>query len=194
MPANLSALHPVKGVSFSMQEAILNVQVENKHATASITTHGGCVLSFTPKNTDKQGREGEVTRSEQDLLWVSDQAVYNGQKPVRGGIPICWPWFGAHPDDSSLPAHGFVRNAAWKVAHVAELASGETEILFSFQSNEETKALWPHDFLLELKVLVGQTLALTLTTTNKGLSDFEITEAFHSYFSVGDANQVTISG
>ena len=170
-----------EGVSFAMRENIMMIDVENEFASALITTHGGCVLSFTPKNG-------------QDLLWVSPTALYNGQKPVRGGVPVCWPWFGANTQYASAPAHGFVRNAVWHLDHVAKLDSGVTEIVLTFDSNAETLAIWPHSFHLALKIEVGKKLTMSLITTNLNDYDIQITEAFHTYFNVADARNLVIRG
>jgi len=171
----------VEGVRISQQDKITMIDIENKFARAKITTHGGCVLSFTPNNA-------------QDLLWVSPTAIYNGEKPVRGGVPVCWPWFGAHPTDSSAPAHGFVRNAVWQLDSVEKLASGVTQVVLSFGSSAETLAIWPYEFHLDLKVTVAETLYLELTTTNLSEQEMLITEAFHTYFNVDNADGLNILG
>ncbi len=173
-----------EGVHFSMHENIMMIQVDNAFASAVITTHGGSVLSYTPKQSG----------AGQDLLWVSPTAVYNGQKPVRGGVPVCWPWFGANPQNSTAPAHGFVRNEVWRLDHVATLESGVTEIRLTMESTAESLALWPHNFHLALNIEVGAKLAMSLTTTNLNEHDIQITEAFHTYFKVADARNLAIHG
>ena len=180
MPEQLVKQFTAKGVTFSMQDHLMMIHVENDFATASITTHGASVLSFTPKGG-------------QDLLWVSPTAIYNGEKPVRGGIPVCWPWFGP-AKQAGLPAHGFVRNQVWHLDHVANLDSGVTEIVLTFDPTEDSLKLWPHQFHLELRVEVGEKLAVSLTTTNKNDYDIEITEALHTYFNVAESAGLLISG
>ncbi|MEA3404839.1 MAG: D-hexose-6-phosphate mutarotase [Pseudomonadota bacterium] len=180
MPEQFVNQFTAEGVSFSMQDHIMLIKVANEFATATITTHGASVLSFIPKGAD-------------DLLWVSPMAVYNGEKPIRGGIPICWPWFGG-AKQAGLPAHGFVRNTVWHLDHVSNMESGVTEVVLSIDSSQETLKLWPHDFHLELRIEVGEKLAVSLTTTNKSDHDIEITEALHTYFNIKDATGLTISG
>jgi len=172
----------VPGVTFKMQDHLILIEIKNAFATAQLTTHGGSLLSFVP------------TDSAEDLLWVSPTALYNGKKPVRGGVPICWPWFGAHPTENDLPAHGFVRNAVWHLERVTPLASGETEVVMSFDSNEQTRALWPYDFHLELKVEIGTHCTMSLTTHNLSNSDMELTEAFHTYFNIQNPVGMGIKG
>ncbi|GKT11551.1 MAG: glucose-6-phosphate 1-epimerase [Thiomicrorhabdus sp.] len=173
-----------KGVKLSLQERVGIIEVENAFATAKITTHGGSVLSFIPKSP----------ANAQDLLWVSPTAVYSGEKPIRGGIPICWPWFGAHPTEDEKPAHGFVRNNVWQLEEVNTLESGATEVILSFESTPEAWVIWPYYFQLELKIEVGEALTLTLTTTNLSDDVMPLTEAFHTYFNVKNANELNIIG
>ena len=180
MPQSLASQFTAHGVSFSMQDQLMMIKVENDYASATITTHGGSVLSYTPKGG-------------QDLLWVSPAAVYDGKKPVRGGIPICWPWFGA-AKQAGLPAHGFVRNQVWHLDSVANLESGVTEVVLTFSPTEATLAIWPHQFHLELCIQIGEKLDVSLTTVNKNAYDIEITEAFHTYFKVAEAAGLLISG
>lgn len=174
----------VDGVRFYQQDHLVMIEVVNTAAKAVLTTHGGSVLSFTPL--------GEGT-SQQDWLWVSDTAVYHGKKPVRGGIPVCWPWFGAAEKDG-LPAHGFVRNKVWDLVSVTALSPAETQIELRFATSFETLSLWPQVFELRLTVTVGETLTLALATLNPTDKPFEITEAFHSYFSVSNASDVWVDG
>lgn len=132
MPGINTAQFSAKGLSFRTQENVQIIQIDNEFSTAEITPHGGCVLSFIPK----------AHSNIQDLLWVSPTAVYNAEKPVRGGVPVCWPWFGAHPTEESKPAHGFVRNAPWQLDQVNDLDSGATEVILSFESSEQTLKIW----------------------------------------------------
>lgn len=172
------------GVRLSMREQLMMIEVENDFAKATITPHGACVLSFVPKSGNASG---------QDLLWVSEAAVYTGEKPVRGGIPVCWPWFGP-ASEPGLPAHGFVRNRVWHLDSVRNLDAGITEIILMLESDKTSLALWPHAFRLELKIEVGTELVMTLTTHNLNDHDIEVTEAFHSYFTVSDAESIQVEG
>ena len=93
------------------------VDLQNEQATASISLQGAHVLSWVPA-------------TEAEVIWVSEQASFAPGKSVRGGIPICWPWFGAHHATMSYPAHGFARTSLWPVAGVQVLPGGETQITF----------------------------------------------------------------
>lgn len=174
-----------EGVRFSMRDHLMLIEVENEFAKAVITPHGACVLGFTPKQVSRE--------TPQDLLWVSPTARYDGQKAVRGGIPVCWPWFGK-ASVPGLPAHGFVRNRVWQLDRVVQLDNGITEVVLSCEADEESLSLWPHHFSLKLTIEIGETLALSLTTINPNDYDLPITEALHTYFNVSQATGLRISG
>lgn len=171
-------------VRFSQQEELILIYVENPMASAVITTYGGQVLSYQPQGD---------TPTRQEMLWVSPDAIFNGSKPVRGGIPVCWPWFGVSGQEG-LPAHGFVRNRLWQVDAIESLADGGTEIILTCHHDKDTLALWPHEFELRLHIHVGQTLKLSLVTKNLSDAPMTLTEAFHTYFSVVDCQNTLIHG
>jgi D-hexose-6-phosphate mutarotase len=156
-------------------------RVANRHATASIALHGAHVTAFQP-------------RGQQPVLWVSAKSAFRPAKAIRGGIPICWPWFADHPTDPTKPAHGFVRTARWTVAGTEAAADGATRIRLALADDETTRALWPHRFELELAVTVGRSLDVTLAIRNTGDAAFTSGGALHSYFTVGDVTQVAIRG
>ena len=170
----------VSSVEFLRRDGIEIIKVENRHATAEMTLFGGCVLSYLPKD-------------QQDLLWVSDSAVYDGSKPVRGGIPVCWPWFG-QAEQAGLPAHGFVRSMVWKLEHIDHCTDGTTSVILACESNAETEKLWPYRFKLSLNIQVDACLTLSLTTHNLNDEDIKITEALHTYFSVDNPQGLVVAG
>ncbi|HIE40713.1 MAG TPA: D-hexose-6-phosphate mutarotase [Thiomicrorhabdus sp.] len=174
----------MSSIVFDQQDELSIIRVDNVFATASIALYGASVLSFIPK-----GVSGNL-----DLLWVSPTAVFDGRKPVRGGVPICWPWFGKHAVNLALPAHGFVRNLLWQLDQVSTLESGATELAFSLESCKSTLEIWPYSFHLALVVTVGETLSLRLITTNLSDQEMRFTEAFHSYFKVEDVSKISVFG
>ena len=174
-----------QGMHLYRQGELTLIEVNNDFARLVMTTHGASVLSFAPKMDDG--------RLQPDLLWVSDRAHYTGEKPVRGGIPICWPWFGVS-NEPGLPAHGFVRNMTWQLMSSDSDDLGRTRLTFRIQSNAQSLALWPYRFELTLDVFVGSELTLTLSTRNLDSKAFTVTEALHSYFSVSQASEVFVTG
>jgi len=157
------------------------IEVRNAFASARISLYGGQVLSFCP-----QGGA--------DLLFVSELAYYQPGKAIKGGVPVCWPWFGPDPQGQGRPAHGFVRNRLWDLRRTGALAGGETLVELGLRDSADTRALWPHGFDLSLTVIVGRSLFLSLTTRNTGDSTFELTQALHSYFAVTDIAHTRVSG
>lgn len=158
------------------------IQVQNTHARAVISLYAAHILSYQP------------THAHTDLLFVSEKAHYQMGKSIRGGIPLCWPWFGAHPNDKTLPNHGFARTQLWQVLSTQVLDNGATLIRLGLAANTDTKKFWPYEFKLQLDIIVGDTLKLTLITYNKDQQDFTITQALHSYFTVGEIEQVEVLG
>ncbi|NOT11725.1 MAG: D-hexose-6-phosphate mutarotase [Methylococcaceae bacterium] len=157
------------------------IVIRNQSATALISLHGGQILSFKPLN------------EENDLLFLSSQSDYIDGKAIRGGMPVCWPWFGPDPKGLQRPNHGFVRNHCWSVARTAA-ADNETKVFLQFFEDYKKEKTWRQPFALTLEVTVGKSLRLKLITRNTGDKAFSITQAFHSYFLVGDINQVQVSG
>ena len=139
---------------------------------------GAQTWSWKPAKTDR----GEILFMPKNAPWG---------KEVHGGIPICWPWFGAAPR-ADLPKHGLARYATWKFKE----RDWKTGILFELDSNDETRRIWPHDFHLEvlLKVAGDDSFVVRLTETNTGKEPFESAWGFHPYFRVTDAERVAVDG
>ena len=158
------------------------IEVSNPKAKARISVYGGQELSIQPK--------GEPD----DLIFVSENAYFQEGKATKGGIPICWPWFGPDPEGKGRASHGFVRNRMWKLLSTATTTEGETKVRLGMSDSEETRELWPYSFELVIEIAVGAQLTVTLVTQNKGEAAFTITQALHTYLSVGDINKVKVLG
>ena len=156
--------------------------IDNQYARAEISLFGAHVLSYQ--------RHGEPAS-----IWLSDKAVLDGSKPIRGGIPLCWPWFGPAPArvGSGKPSHGFARTSLWTLDGVSNHGDG-TLVHLSLRDNEATRQLWPHAFELELDVLVGKELALVLTTRNTGKEPLVYSGALHTYLQISSPEAVSVSG
>jgi glucose-6-phosphate 1-epimerase len=158
------------------------IEINNAKAHATISTYSGQVLSYRPKS------------QKDDLLFVSDRAYYEDGKAIKGGIPVCWPWFGADPEDSGRPAHGFVRNRQWEVTGSESLANGSTKVVMGIVDSDETREIWPHPFKLSIEITVGESLTVALVTHNTGDESVTISQALHTYFYVGDISKVQVLG
>ena len=158
------------------------IEINNDKAHATISTYSGQVLSYRPKG------------QQADLLFVSDKAYYEDGKAIKGGIPVCWPWFGADPDDQGRPAHGFVRNRQWEVSASESLADGSTRVVLFLSDSDKTRSIWPHPFKLSIEITVGDSLKVALVTHNTGDKSVTISQALHTYFHVGDISKVRVLG
>jgi glucose-6-phosphate 1-epimerase len=157
------------------------VELATPASTCVIALHGAQVLSFTP-------------RGDRDWLWVSDRADFALGKPLRGGIPICFPWFGPHPTDGALPAHGFARTWVWRLARVEELDAGRVRAGLELTSELATARMFPYAFVARLAVTVGDALELAFEVENTGDAPFAFEVALHTYFAVSDAGAAAVGG
>jgi dihydroxy-acid dehydratase len=158
------------------------VDIDNHGGRATLCLQGAHVVSYRPKS------------QQAPVVWVSDAAKFAPGKSIRGGVPVCWPWFGAHDAESDYPAHGFARTVAWDVIGTRRRNDARTEITLQLAENEQTRAQWPHATRLTLTVCVGEKLELKLATTNAGPVPVTIGEALHTYFHISDIGAVEVAG
>jgi glucose-6-phosphate 1-epimerase len=163
------------------QGGLTRLALNTAKGTATVYLHGAHVAEFTPAGHDP-------------VLWMSRHSEFAPGKPIRGGIPVCFPWFGAHPSDPTLPSHGLVRLREWRVERVWSLDSGGMAARFVFESDQETFDAWPHEFFLQLTVSVSARLGLRLEVYNSGAEAFTVTEALHTYLRVSSVEEVWIDG
>lgn len=153
------------------------LEVRTRWSTAEIYLHGAHVTSFQKNN-------------EPPLLFLSQCSRFDEGHPIRGGIPIVFPWFGAR---EGMQAHGFARVKQWEMREFTAAPDGSVSLRFSLPDCPEA-ALHPA-FSLEYIVTVGEALALELAVTNKSTADpFDFEDCLHTYFNVDDINAVTITG
>ncbi|MBR1870336.1 MAG: D-hexose-6-phosphate mutarotase [Kiritimatiellae bacterium] len=126
------------------------------------------------------------------VLFMSKATNLAPGTAIRGGIPVCWPWFGRCGEPGS-GAHGFARKSAWQVTGT-EYSEEESTIRLRLVSTDETRKLWPHDFVLDYTLTLSMKLTLSLKTSNTGADAFSITEGFHPYFRVMERDHVTVRG
>lgn len=156
-------------------------RIANDHASATIALQGAHVLAWQP-------------RGEEPVIWLSPAAKFASGTSVRGGVPVCWPWFSAHVTESAFPAHGFARTVPWSVAATERRPDGSTRIAFRLEPNDATRAQWPHATPVETVVTVAKVLEVVLITRNAGTSAVTIGEALHTYFTISDIRQVSVTG
>ena len=157
------------------------VEVANSHATATIALQGAHLMTWTP-------------RGQKPVIWLSPAAKFAPGKSIRGGVPICWPWFGPHAKEASWPGHGFARTVPWDVVETQSMRDGSTSLIFRLTESDATSAQWPHATPVDIRMVVGAALEIDLVTQNTGKSPVTVGDALHTYFEVGDIRQVEIQG
>ena len=127
----------------------------------------------------------------QPVIFLSEKSKFEEGHAIRGGVPVCFPWFGPLEGESS---HGFVRNRTWNGEEVRHLDGGAVQAVFATESDEETRVRWPYDYALRLTYTIGATLAMELEVESRSRAPFTFSEALHTYFAVGDIRNVVIKG
>lgn len=164
----------------SGQSGLAMVRMSTEAATAEIYLHGAQVTSWKPSGTD-------------EVLFVSQQSLFVDGKAIRGGIPICFPWFRGKADDAKAPAHGVVRTKEWELMGITQEGDAVTAT-FATESDAASRKWWPYEFRAEYRVRVSKELGLALTVVNTGGSAMRFEEALHTYHRVGDAEKVSVTG
>ncbi|MES2848187.1 MAG: D-hexose-6-phosphate mutarotase [Bacteroidota bacterium] len=160
---------------------LVTASVNTGGSTADICLYGAQALSFIPAGTS-------------DLLWMSERSLFEEGKAIRGGIPVCFPWFGPHSTDKTKPQHGFARLQYWDVTAVKENADKSIAIELSLQQSEASLQMWPFNFNAKAIFIVGKSLQLQLTVTNTGNEPFEYSDALHTYFNISNIDTVVVEG
>lgn len=160
---------------------LAKVQIQTPSAKAEIYLHGAQVTSWQPVGAD-------------EVLFLSEKSHWQDGKAIRGGIPVCFPWFRAKADDPKAPSHGFVRTRDWQLESISPAPEDAVCVLFSTVSDDLSRRWWPFDFRLEYSITVGKSMKLELAMTNTGESVLNFEEALHTYFNVGDVQKVRVAG
>ncbi len=154
--------------------------VQNALASAQIYEHGAHVAAFQTRD------------SQHPLLWLSEQSLFEEGKAIRGGVPLCFPWFGPRAEDSSAPMHGIARTGLWQLSAASEDDSG-TRLLLVPSPELRDEPLWPRGCRASLEVLVGEALQITFSAQAQSQScGFEV--ALHTYLSVADVRLAEVRG
>lgn len=162
------------------QGGLAMVRVTADAATAEIYLHGAQVTSWKPAGAD-------------EVLFLSSLSRFEDGKAIRGGIPICFPWFRGKADDAKAPAHGVVRTKQWHLTGIMRDGDGVVAT-FETESDAASRKWWPREFQAEYRVRVGAELSLALKVMNTGSGPMRFEEALHTYHRVGDAARVRVTG
>jgi D-hexose-6-phosphate mutarotase len=153
--------------------------IENKLGRAVLALQGAHLMSYRAA-----GKE--------EMLWVSPKSLLVAGKPIRGGIPLCLPWFGPSADGQVL--HGFARNLEWSVQSAELMADGATRLVMELAGDASISERWPHAFIFSLQIVVGSKLDLTLSVANRDSQEAPLAFAFHTYFAVPNVAEAHIAG
>jgi glucose-6-phosphate 1-epimerase len=179
--AELNRLHGISGLAQVIEsETGPHVRITTKSCVATIHLHGAHITSWKPVGTP-------------EVIFMSSKARYAEGQAIRGGIPICFPWFRGKGDDPKAPAHGVARTRTWTLESIGN-ENENIVVTMSTESDDASKKWWPGDFRLQHRATFGVELRLALTATNTGAAPFRYEEALHTYYHVGDISQVRVKG
>ncbi len=156
------------------------LDITNKSASAKIALQGGHIFHYA--HHDKE-----------PLLWLSEVSDFKIGKAIRGGVPVCWPWFGMS-ENPELPQHGFARTSMFELHSSQEIDANTSEVVLKLKHSKSSFELWPYHFELALHVRISNTLTMELKTTNLDNKPFKIAQALHSYFQVSNISNIHIEG
>lgn len=168
-------------VGFEQVGDLVAARVTTPFSTAMIALQGAHVMTWQPTGHEP-------------VIWLSKLAKFAPGKSIRGGVPLCWPWFGPHASNPQFPGHGFARTVPWRLLATKALPDGRVRLDFELIQNDATRAQWPHESVVRNIITVGQELEVELATTNTGSAPFELGQALHTYFVVGDIRRATVAG
>jgi glucose-6-phosphate 1-epimerase len=134
---------------------------------------------------------------EAEVIWMSKASMFAPAQPLRGGVPICFPWFGPGRDSSMSPVHGYARLAEWSLASAEDVDGAVTLVLRLTDADVAGlpgAVKWQHPFELTYRVSFGVELAVAFTVRNTGTEEFVFEEALHTYIGVQDIHRVRIEG
>jgi|HubBroStandDraft_5_1064220.scaffolds.fasta_scaffold40645_2 glucose-6-phosphate 1-epimerase len=161
---------------------LARVQITGAFGEGEMYLHGAHLTSWKPAGHD-------------EVLFISTKSRWEEGQAIRGGIPICFPWFRGKVDDAHAPAHGFVRTKMWQLESIVEIGNenGVAVTMFT-QSDEHTRKWWPGEFRLVHRVTFGSALRLELVCMNTGTMPFRFEEALHTYNRIASIQDVRVQG
>lgn len=157
------------------------VTISNRHASAVISLNGGHVMEY-------------VRHGEPPVLWMSHNSCLEMGKPIRGGIPVCWPWFGAHPTNKNMPAHGFARICRWEIERAEEINPDISTVMLSLTEKQVPKQFAASPFHLIMTISIGAELEISLKIMNTGKKTLKYSGALHTYFNISEIRKIKITG
>lgn len=178
--ADLAAEFGIAGVLDFAETAggLVKANVACAGAVGEVYLQGAQVTGWTPA-----GR-GPV-------LFTSPDSAFTPGRPIRGGVPVVFPWFGPHPTIAAAPQHGLVRTAPWRFDSVEQTSN---RLIIRLIIKGQGNRFWPERFRLVYEISFGSTLGLRLTVQNPAPQPIRFEEALHSYFAISDIGAVSVTG
>jgi glucose-6-phosphate 1-epimerase len=178
----LNARHGLDGLAqiVAGNGGLTKVSVTAPAASGEIYLYGAHLTSWRPSGAE-------------EAIFLSEKTHWQPGQAIRGGIPICSPWFRAKRDDPQAPKHGLVRTKEWQLQEVKPEGAG-VAVRLTTQNDASGHKWWPHEFRLDYRVTFGAELRLELSTMNTGSTPFELEEALHIYHLVGEVQQIAVAG
>lgn len=146
--------------------------INHPKARAAITLQGAHLVAWQPSG-------------QKPVIWLSSETAFEPGTAIRGGVPVCWPWFGP----AGKPSHGFARNLPWQLTAQSE-NDDSVKLTLTLKDSDETRQHWPHAFTLHAHFTLGEQATIELESHG----DFETTSALHAYFEIGDIRHVSVEG
>ncbi len=156
--------------------------VSTDRCSAELYLHGAHLCRWQPRSEPHP------------VLWMSQASRFEPGAPIRGGVPICFPWFGPKADAPAAPAHGVARIAMWTLDRMEAEPDGTMVVQLTLASDASSRTFVPQDFILIYTLRLGQTLSMALTVTNASGAPLSFEEALHTYFAVSDVRQARVEG
>lgn len=156
------------------------LDIEHAGHRARVSLFGGHIFAWQPAG-------------HAPVLWVSPGTIFNRQRSIRGGTPVCWPWFAVHPAHADWPMHGFVRSTDWRLDH-AEHRDGAIALTLTPPVADRDARFFTHALRPALELIIGASLTIRLTQTNTTEDTINIGQALHTYFQIGDIGDIVITG
>ncbi len=185
MTTDLAALRSLEIPAIARFEAgaggLPRLTVTSALAEAHVCLHGAHVTHFQP-------------HGHAPVLFLSGRSSFAAGQPIRGGVPICFPWFGPRAGHPEAPAHGFARTMPWEVESLSVDGDQTVLAVLRLTANDAIRAHWPHDFILRHHIVIGQRLAMILEVENISREPFTYEAALHTYLAVADARTATVTG
>lgn len=175
----------VAGLSFDEANGLVRVHVATPSASATIYQQGAHLTAWQPAGADP-------------VIFLSSKSDLSPGKPIRGGVPIVFPWFGGDwrpgvSREQRGPSHGFARIQPWSLAS-AEPVDGGMHLKFALGPTEMSRSMAFGQFQLSLEFTIGHELTMQMTMVNQDTQPVRFEEGFHTYFQVADIHEATVTG